>query len=727
MNRLSPFAPALFAAGLSSGWNPAAMLAGCVLSIPLGYAGPESFSACLSCLCVYGCFCVVRMAFLPDSRTVWGRDIAMAACAGIGALLPGLALAKGLAYNLFAAFASCVIASACAPSLYAAVSVRPGRERLLPDERLSLALLAGICILGGNALPGSLRYVPLAEALLCVLLVSGGGAAKGCLAGAFSGVALRLCGFEAQFCALLSLCGAFSGAASALNRPASSMATVLSVAIISGWSLGAERILAPCVCAAVAGVVYCLLPDSLVSLAAGDSLSEREIGDKRAAQRLRGDLAKRVSALADVFGELSAGYSGEGSALPDERAMTSRLREKLCGECPAYAACWSDGGGTASRLLCQLLGMAFSGAVPGEDAQLPPEVGRICRRASQIPRRLGPMLAEYDARRRAELKRDRLKALMAVQFAQARDALLRASEDIRGRAECDPALSEAARSALESEGVRVESLYALGGSSPEICARLAERPADGAALKRVAKRLGEETGYRFIASASDGRRATLSLAPRCVLKAGSKSVSGVPDGKNGDSRAAMRLYDGRALLALSDGMGSGERAAKESAETLRLIVRFLQAGIEPGAALDAINELMLLRSGEDMYATVDLCVIDPVAGGADLIKLGACRTYLLRGGACVRLEGGRLPLGILEEIRPVRRSVPLRAGDMLVMATDGLEGDEGDEWIVRSLYALCDDTPQRVCDELVREAVARRVPGGHHDDATVIAVRVGAA
>ena len=50
---------------------------------------------------------------------------------------------------------------------------------------------------------------------------------------------------------------------------------------------------------------------------------------------------------------------------------------------------------------------------------------------------------------------------------------------------------------------------------------------------------------------------------------------------SGDSLTAFETDSGNLYLLLSDGMGTGEAARRESAMVLRLLERFLRAGVEP--------------------------------------------------------------------------------------------------------------------------------------------------
>ena len=145
--------------------------------------------------------------------------------------------------------------------------------------------------------------------------------------------------------------------------------------------------------------------------------------------------------------------------------------------------------------------------------------------------------------------------------------------------------------------------------------------------------------------------------------------AGVPCG---DSHSIRMLEGDRLLMMLSDGMGSGADAARESAQTLRLLGRFLEADVSRELALETVNELMLARSDSDMFATVDMCLIDLATGMAEFTKLAACRSLILRKGEVIAVEGGKLPLGILERVQPTVYAIRLEPGDVVVMASDGV-------------------------------------------------------
>ena len=90
-------------------------------------------------------------------------------------------------------------------------------------------------------------------------------------------------------------------------------------------------------------------------------------------------------------------------------------------------------------------------------------------------------------------------------------------------------------------------------------------------------------------------------------------------------------------MILADGMGSGDAARRESALTCRLLRQFLEADIQPEAALTTLNSAMALRGAETgSFTTVDLCVLR--GGEAAFYKFGAAPSYLKKGGSVRRIS-----------------------------------------------------------------------------------------
>ena len=175
-------------------------------------------------------------------------------------------------------------------------------------------------------------------------------------------------------------------------------------------------------------------------------------------------------------------------------------------------------------------------------------------------------------------------------------------------------------------------------------------------------------------------------------------------------------------------MGSGPEAMKSSKIALKMLERLLKAGFDKEVSLKLINSTLVANSKEDMYATLDLQILDLYAGNMEFIKNGACPTFIKRNKEVQLLKSVTLPTGILEQNDLVVYDYDLEDGDIIVMCTDGII-DANQEYINKELwvkYLLEDiqtDDAQQIANMIVNEAVDHQF-GMQKDDMTVIVAKV---
>jgi len=177
----------------------------------------------------------------------------------------------------------------------------------------------------------------------------------------------------------------------------------------------------------------------------------------------------------------------------------------------------------------------------------------------------------------------------------------------------------------------------------------------------------------------------------------------------GDTVVSFQRQDGLWCLLLADGMGSGEPARKESALTCRLLRQFLEADIEPEAALKTLNAAMALRGAETgSFTTIDLCTFEPASGEASFYKYGAAPSYVKKGGAVRRITGGSLPAGLRgAPAAPDVTRVRLEPGSFAVLVSDGVADPERDEWLMDLLAGWEGEDPQTLAGLILSESVRR--------------------
>lgn len=638
-------------------------------------------------------------------------------------------------------------------------------ELLLRASPLAAALMAGGLAAGGNPAPlvlgcllGMLRIplskVSLLPAVSCVLVLAGE------LISAFLPLKKRpsaetRCAFTAGICVLLPALIRANGAP--LASVQAFACALLAATAAPFWMCAAalhpgrrrlmfqEKLGLALAASAVLMGTWKMLPDAgrllaalLVLFLPGGWLLRTDsrlfpppaCDPDRIARDVRAETQRKLHALGDAFCEM-ADECASPSPVPDEQALICEMRSRLCTGCAGYESCWTGENNRAVRLLCQLIADALDrvDAPPGmrvlfSDGEIPPFVLRACRRGRMIPDRLGLLLRDFAEKRRSEIKRCADNQLLSAQFMQAREILY----DLAGRQQ-EPASLRSSRldqlmGALDNAGLNNCEAMIFGTGDTEIhLFRPGGWSRDEA--RRATAALSRTFGGRFRPEVQ-GEYLVFTRLPLLQPQTGECCRSGVAGEQCGDSHMVRTLDGCRLVLALSDGMGSGGEASRESLEALRLLWCFLDAGLSRTLALETVNRRLLMGSTEEMFATMDLCILDLNTGVAEFSKFAACRTLILRGRELLQVEGGQLPLGILENVQPGISRVRLRPGDLLVMGSDGVM-EAGDALMMERLareHAAC--PPQQLAETLVREAGLRRARD-RQDDLTCICVKVEAA
>ena len=197
---------------------------------------------------------------------------------------------------------------------------------------------------------------------------------------------------------------------------------------------------------------------------------------------------------------------------------------------------------------------------------------------------------------------------------------------------------------------------------------------------------------------------------------------------SGDYSMQTRLDDGKYLIALSDGMGSGAEARKSSQIAVKMLTRMLSSGFDRDTSMELINSSMYINSKEDTYATLDVAILDLFAGNMEFMKNGACPTFIKNKTKVNAVKSISLPAGILDQIDLVVYDKDLNDGDIIVMCTDGIlesnaEYENKEVWVKNILEEIETDNVQKIANILLKEAIDNNF-GNAKDDMTVITIKV---
>ena len=590
---------------------------------------------------------------------------------------------------------------------------------LREEEQLMLSACLGLLLLGmGDLSAGGVSLpVVLLDVYALILVLSKGpeGLGEGILAAALLAFALE---DGARLVGVTALCALTAALISPYGRAYAAGAFLLTAAVLAVF-LGAEGETWRAGCALIACLAVLILPREWMERL-GQALNRRRFCEQNAARamdRLKTRLAQEVEEAARLCGALSGLFDPEQAG---ERFVVDwplGAARRVCVGCEGRVLCQRDEGEFDKAVLHLL-----SAYDRGEPVRPLTPMDSHCKFFREI------MASAYQSYNQAFVHEAGLRRA-AEQYAYMNrqlggvSALLsllatRLREDRWGDEQVEGELL----TYLVRRGfapLSVDAFY----SNRRLCLSIRLSPrgqVDGTALAaavgkklhRTMRLIGtqrEEDGAVFEMEALKGLTARMA---RISLPEDEESVCG-------DETGELRMPSGKVVYAVSDGMGSGEEANRESRAAIDLLFDQFRLGVERELIYENVNRLLMARGEREVYATLDAASIDLVTGEAEMVKFGAPPTCLVRGGNVRTLSGEALPCGIVDEARPYVHRIRLRQRDRLVFCTDGVY-----DLLGKDLEAELKKAPARPLERLAEDLMEVARQKGQRDDMTVMVVEV---
>ena len=135
---------------------------------------------------------------------------------------------------------------------------------------------------------------------------------------------------------------------------------------------------------------------------------------------------------------------------------------------------------------------------------------------------------------------------------------------------------------------------------------------------------------------------------------------------SGDNFTCLELMSGQTLLSVSDGMGHGLKAYRESEMVLTLLEELMEGGFTEEASLRLINSVFIVDSDDISPASLDMGIIDLYSGVCDFMKIGASTTFVKRGGWIEAIKANSMPIGTENIVDMETASKKLYDGDFVI-------------------------------------------------------------
>ena len=387
--------------------------------------------------------------------------------------------------------------------------------------------------------------------------------------------------------------------------------------------------------------------------------------------------------------------------------------EEVCRSCSRRLDCWEE--------RYEQTAEAFRQVASGEGTALPPEL-QDCARGQTL------LVHMQQAQRQAALHR-----MLSARLAESRDFLfsqMELTEELletagqRLAVSYSRSMTRQVSLLLEREGYPVHTVVAYRSAAGRLALELyafSDTAPDGGSVRSyLSGALGLELEYTEGRLAGEEVRICLWEQPPYRLAVFAAQSGARDEDPPGDSYDQFCDGHGYQYVVLSDGMGSGRRASLDARLVLSNFRRLIEMGVSMQTAVDMVNQIMLTKSTDETFATLDIARISQETGETLLVKYGAAPTLIQHGQVLTMYQTPTFPIGIVGRPEAHVTRLQLEDADVIVLMSDGVEDTEY-AFVKQKLLAggSLQQAAQAICCRAQRSA-----PDGRPDDITVLLAQV---
>ncbi|MDO7908585.1 stage II sporulation protein E [Paenibacillus sp. JX-17] len=581
------------------------------------------------------------------------------------------------------------------------------------------------------------RYLILVFALV-------GGAPLGASVGVVTGLILSLADMSAIMqMSLLAFSGMLAGMMREGRKSAVSLGMLLGCSILAIYLDGTGDVLKSTWESCAAIVLFMLTPKGMIGFVSRyvPGTQDHSRSQHEYARRIRDLTAERVNRFSKVFQQLSRSFHQVPGRDEVEREgemehFMNAVAEDTCAGCFKQAQCWDAKFYQTYNYMTEMMG-AIENNPELSAKEIPVQWSKSCAKTEAV---LEVMKKQYNLYQHNMQWRQQLydsRQLVAEQLSGVSQVMEDLAREIQREGQAMHHQEGQIREALERLGLSIHSIEIINLEAGQVEIEIVHAYTRGfdECRKMIAPLLSDILDEHIavlqevmtdprqgLATVTFGSAKSFEIATGV---AGAAKGGGV---LSGDSFSTVELGNGSFAVSLSDGMGNGERARQESRTALDILEQLLQSGMDERLAIKSVNSILLLRSPEEIYATVDMALIDQYTAKTTFLKIGSAPSFIKRGDEVIPISASNLPIGIIQEIEVDLISLQLEPGDLLIMMTDGIYDAPGyavnkELWMKRMIQEIHSDDPQEIADCLL-ERIIRYQQNQIHDDMTVVVGRV---
>ena len=568
----------------------------------------------------------------------------------------------------------------------------------------------------------------MAAALIILLCALYGGEAGGAVSGITAGIALGLSGGDFSYViTAYGFGGLIAGVFGSMGRIAAAASFIVLNTAAALFTKEYSRVYTAIFEIFVSSVIFVAIPPTVAAkfrlLQMGQKKAAAGAGAQSALRDRMSDISTTLKEISTTTHQVSERLSRMEST--GISGIYTQVADTVCKRCGRKSTCWQyQYNNTVAAMNDCAAQLKRSGSLT--KTQSPKYLLENCCKLDEFLAEFGTRFRDYTAKEGVQLKVAKVRSVVTDQFEGMAMMVDEISREMCCMKLLDPKKAARVREYLEKEGIMVQQSLCFTDEYDRLTVELHIPNFQVAKLNRQKSALDLcallEADLDLPQVTSREKYASVAYTEKAAFSVDFGAYQ-IPLGQNrlcGDAYDYIRNRGGRAHFVLSDGMGSGGSAAVDSSMASGLITRLLSVGVGHEAALKMVNSALLVKSGEESLATIDICSLDLFTGKTEFYKAGAAPTFVVKGGKAGYVESTSLPAGILRGVAFEKSSITLHEGDMVLLVSDGIVAT-GADWVKSELEALRGTDIQHLCEKLALTAKMRRTDG-REDDITVMAM-----
>lgn len=621
------------------------------------------------------------------------------------------------------------------------------RKTLSSEAAISLSIMMAFAVSGlGEISIFGFCLRNILSILIIILFSNRYGPGAGAAIGAVAGFIIGSLGSSIPYTiSAYTFCGMFSGVLRKLGKFGTVIGFLLGNTVITIFLNGSTDVLIQLKEIVAASLIYMFIPENIIYKITGSiDLGNSEMSEKTGySRKIRNLTISKLMKFSTAFKKLSETFNqisqtSETVDKQDISLMLDRVAERVCSSCSLCSYCWDRNFYNTYQAMFKILEkLEKKGRIHTED--IPTYFIERCERINEFVNQINNI---YELFKVDVMWRNRLAESRAL-VAQQMQALAGLVSNLAKEVDFDVEFKEDVEEILYREllkcEIKVKDVNVFENENGRLEITIQHKGCTGNMLCKttIEKMVSKITGRKMI---KEDKSCMLSGAgSNCVLNlsesepyritTGVASLSRHNAGISGDNYTFMNNDTGKYIAAISDGMGTGSKASKQSKATVALIENFMEAGFDKKTTVKLVNSALFLKSNDETFSTIDFTTVDLFTGQAEFIKVGAAPTFIKRDSVLESVKSVSLPAGLTSTIDTQPMHKMLDSGDILIMMSDGVIDVFGESFrealanIKAFINSIDSINPQTIADNIIDEAYTRseRKP---EDDMTVLVAKI---